>query len=106
MINGHLINHHYIIELYNDLIGKNRFPQSHPNYRVHSYHLILVVIRSKKKDTRKGKTIKKDNLGARLCKYVELMYVCTKDQYVDTKYGAKWEGKHYGSTRGVREEVG
>ena len=28
MINGHLINHYYIIELYNDLIGKNRFPQS------------------------------------------------------------------------------
>ena len=54
-------------------------PQLHPNYRVHSYHLILVVIRSKK-DTRKGKTIKKDNLGARPCKYVEVMYVCTKDQ--------------------------
>ena len=28
MINGHLINHYYIIELFNDLIGKNRFPQS------------------------------------------------------------------------------
>ena len=30
MINGHLINHYYIIELFNDLIGKNRFPQSAP----------------------------------------------------------------------------
>ena len=28
MINGHLINHYYIIELFNDLMGKNRFPQS------------------------------------------------------------------------------
>ena len=30
MINGHLINHYYIIELFNDLMGKNRFPQSGP----------------------------------------------------------------------------
>ena len=80
-------------------------PQLHPNYRVHSYHLILVVIWSKK-DTRKGKTHKKNNLGARLLFHVCRGNVCMYKRPIDTKYGAKCEGKHYGSLRGVREEVG
>ena len=37
MINGHLINHYYIIELFNDLIGKNRFPQSSSKSETHGY---------------------------------------------------------------------
>ena len=38
MINGHLINHYYIIELFNDLIGKNHFPQSRQSLtNIHNY---------------------------------------------------------------------
>ena len=36
MINGYLINHYYIIELFNDLIGKNRFPQSSVPSKIYS----------------------------------------------------------------------